>query len=419
MSIPSIKFRPRTVSNQKPILQCYISLYGVKAPKFSTQIKITDGLRWLQKAQYIEPTKEEFKDLAQSKNAILLQITTTVNNCFTHLTSLGRPISAKSLKIEFERTWNKGIQKQPIPSLFKVYDLYVQSAEESGLEPKTISKYKKTKDHLKSFLKTKSRNDLELNEIQPLLGFQFFEYVKSLDNPQRKGKKISAGSAKRYLLYFIASMEFAFSKGYLETNPLKEVDPKVKNPKSNKTIVTEKEQLSIYRLDNLTLTERFVADISTFMFYTAFDFCDLRDFDQHQHIVEIDGIQVIKKPRFKMRKSEEPEFAVIPMNNILQEILFIKYPDYFPKYTYETVRRVYKNLCSRIGVKNYTRMSLKQIRKSAGSFYVNSGVDIKATSAKILVHTQLSHTLNSLTETKYIVIEDSTIIRETEHLRER
>ncbi|WP_337044241.1 phage integrase SAM-like domain-containing protein [Emticicia sp. 17c] len=414
MSIPSIKFRPRTISNQKPILQCYISLYGQKAPKFSTGVRITDGLRWLQKAQYIEHTKEDYKELAQSKNAILIQITTTINNCFTSLNALGKLITAQTLKAEFERVWNKGLDKPIIPTLLKNFDLYVKSKIDEDLAVKTIAKYYKTRDHLVSFIRTKSRKDFLLNEITPYFGFQFFEFIKSLDNVQKKDKKIGASTAKRYLLYVIGSMEYAFAKGLIDTNPLSEVDPKVKNNKSNKTIVTEKQQLEIYRLENLTLTERFVADITTFLFYTAFDFCDLYDFEQNKHIIEIDGVKVVQKIRFKMKKSEEPEIVTIPINNILHEILFVKYPKYFPIYSYNTVLRVYKNLCSRIGVKDYKRMSLKQIRKSGGSYYINNGVDLKIVSSKVFGHTQ-----QSITELKYSVIEDSTMIRQSEHLLKR
>jgi hypothetical protein len=78
MSIPSVRFRVRKEKHIIPTLQCYISIYGQVAPKFSTQIKMPKELRWHQKKQCFEASTE----IAHSYNQILSDITTTVNNCF-------------------------------------------------------------------------------------------------------------------------------------------------------------------------------------------------------------------------------------------------------------------------------------------------------------------------------------------------
>ena len=392
MSTPSVRFRLRKETKSSSYLQCFISIYGQEAPKFSSNISITDSI-WNQKTQ-------KFEDSA-NKNSILAEMIATVDECFIMMRRANKFITAISLKKEFLKVWK--IDIKPI-TLLQIYSDYLNDVDENrNLEEKTIGKYYQTQIHLKNYLKTLRRNDLEFNELDPRFGFNFFKWLKTF---------VSEPTAKRYLQYVKASLDFAFENGVIDNNPFLNVNPRVKHPRANKTMITENQLLEIHNLEEMTRTERQVADIAIFMFYTTLDYCDYAHFSFSEHIKEINGTEVVEKIRYKMRKTDTDEMVTIPINKILKEV-FDKYKTHFPIYPDATVRRVFKILCSRIGVVNFNKIGLKQIRKSGGTYYLNNDVPLKTVSAKILGHSSVA-----MTEKHYVKIEEKTVIRHTRHLRD-
>lgn len=397
MSIPSTRFRVRKEKYTTPTLQAYITIYGTEAPKFSTQIKVDSCLKWNQKKQLFESNNV----LAQTNNQILQEIKATVNECFIYMTRTNRVVTARTLKEDFLRAWRKDYKAITV---FGLFNDFLELQNERDIEEKTLQKYYYAKDHLERYIKQKYRcQDLEIHQIDALFGYQFFDYLC---------KSVAEPTANRYLQLLRACLEHGIRNGKIKENPLMNTRPKVHHAKPNKTMISETEQLQLFRLDELTTTERHIADITTFMFYTTFDHCDYLEFRQEKHIVQSDSKRVIEKRRYKERKKQNPLICSIVVNNILDEIL--KRNPILPPYPEETVRRIYKNLCCRIGVKDSHRMGLKQIRKSGGTFYVNEDVPLKTVSEKILGHTSIA-----MTEKHYVKINNDTAIRHTKHLEER
>lgn len=406
MSVPVINFRVRTENYKIPTLQGYITIYGEDAPKFSTQVKILQGLNWNQEKQRFTNKS----DLAAANNAILDEIRVKLANTFVYMSRLELPINCRTLKAEFLKVWRPDRKKTTLVELYDdFYKVQVERRKTGEIEKKTLDKYDYCKDHLISFLKKNYKSaDLDFYLVDAVFGYQFFDYLS-----KGKPKSIcSQETAKRYISYINSCMELAIINRKIKENPLREVKPKVKGKKSKKIIIKESQQLKIFRLNDLTITERHIADITTFLFYTAFDHCDYLVFSQEEHIKVIDKQRVIQKIRYKERKKDNPLLCTILINDVLSDILK-RYPT-FPKYPDQTVRRIYKNLCSRIEIANSEEYTLKAIRKSGSSFYRNNGVSPKTVSESILGHTTMR-----MSETHYLVTEPETLIKESIHLLER
>lgn len=400
MSIPTVRFRIRKEKYTTPTLQAYIGIYGEEAPKYSTQVKARPELRWNQKKQRFEASTE----LAHSYNQILTEIVTTVNNCFLHMTRTAKLVTAKSLKKDFIKVWEK---ENKVITVMDLMADFLKFQDKRDIEPKTREKYTWGHEHLKEFIKKVHRcDDLEIHNITAQFGYQYFRYMTT-----KKIDKLSEATANRYLQQLRKCLDFAIENGKITENPLNIARPKVTYAKPNKSIVTEKQILEIFKLDELTTTERHIADICTFLFYTTYDHCDYLEFDHEKHLHYCDNQLTIQKRRYKERKKPEPLVCVVSVNNILKKILDRNKP--FPKYPSQTVLKVFKRLASRIGL-DATKIGLKQLRKSGGTFYINEDVPLKTVSEKILGHTTVA-----MTEHYYIKVFAETAIRHTSHLQER
>ncbi|MER0442501.1 site-specific integrase [Emticicia sp. W12TSBA100-4] len=399
MSIPTVRFRIRKEKYTIPTLQAYIGIYGEEATKYSTQVKARPELRWNQKKQRFEASTE----LAHSYNQILTEIVTTVNNCFLHMTRTARTVTAKTLKKDFIKIWEK--ENKTITVMELMTD-FLKFQDSRKLEIKSREKYTWGHEHLKTFLKKKHRcEDLEIHNITAQFGYQYFRFLTSKKEP------LSEATANRYLQQLRACLNFAIENGKIEENPLNYSRPKVSHAKPNKATITEQQMLKIFRLDELTTTERHIADICTFLFYTTYDHCDYLEFSHEKHLHFVDAQLTIQKRRYKERNKAEPLVCVVSVNNILKKILDRNKP--FPKYPSQTVLKIFKRLASRIGI-DATEIGLKQLRKSGGTFYINEGVPLKTVSEKILGHTTVA-----MTEHYYIKIFAETALKQTSHLQER
>lgn len=406
MSVPVINFRVRKDNVTTPTLQGYISIYGEEASKFSLQIKIKPPLRWNQEQQRFTNKSA----IAESNNSILDKIRAKLNQCFIYMSRIEAPINCRTLKVQFLKDWRPDRKRTTLLELYKEYYLVQQNRlKRQEILQKTLDKYEKCSEHLKSFIsKTYKLGDIDIFLVDSVFGKQFFDFLSKGNN-----KICDEGTAKRYLSFVNNSLELAINNRRIKENPLKDVKPRVKRKSSKKIIIKEKEQLSIYNLADLTKTERHVADISTFLFYTCFDYCDYIDhFSKQKHIVVIDGKRAIQKPRYKERKKTNPLTCTIPINNILEEIL-AKY-EILPQYPDKTIRQIYRNLATRVGIANAQEIGTKQLRKSGGSYYVNEGVPLKIVSETILGHTRVA-----MSEKHYIKIDPETIIKLTSHLLQR
>lgn len=392
MSYPSVRFRLRHEKKSSSFLQCFISLYGIDATKFSTNIP-TSNETWNQK-------KQKFED-SPVKNLVLDEIRAKIEETFILMKRTDRPLTAHTLKKQFLDSWRNN--RKPL-TLLQIYDEYLTEIKTRNLEPKTVAKYEKTKEHLIDYLKKQNRNDLQIEEIDTRTGFGFFNYMKT---------KAEQPHAKRTLEQFKGSIQFAFETGKIERDILEPVKVKIKHPRTNKTVIDERTQLDVYQLDELSRTERQIADITTFIFYTSFDHCDYMEFDFEKHLREINGVLCVEKRRYKMRKTDTDETVVIPVNAIMKEIIE-KYKTHFPQYPDQTVRRVFKNLLSRVGVLEFKKIGLKQLRKSGGTHYLNNDVPLKTVSAKILGHSN-----TGITEKYYVKIKPETVIRHIEGMKKR
>lgn len=400
MSIPTVRFRIRKEKYTIPTLQAYIGIYGEEAPKYSTQVKARPELRWNQKEQCFKVNTE----LAHSYNQILTEIVTTVNNCFLHMTRTAKLVTAKTLKQDFIKVWEKNNKVVTIMELMKDYLAF---QDERDIETKTRDKYDYGHEHLKEFLKKKHRcQDLEIHNITAQFGYQFFRWLTT-----RQTDKLAESTANRYLQQLRGCIDLGIENGKTDENPLNFSRPKVTHTKPNKTTITEQQMLKIFRLDELTTTERHIADICTFLFYTTYDHCDYLEFSHEKHLHFVDTQLTIQKRRYKERKKEQPLVCVVSVNNIIKKILDRNKP--FPKYPSQTVLKIFKRLASRIGV-DATEIGLKQLRKSGGTFYINEGVPLKTVSEKILGHTTVA-----MTEHYYIKVFSETSIKHTSHLQER
>lgn len=396
--IPSIRFRVRREKSKSPIIQCHISLYGQDSPRFSTQIKVDTGLSWHQKKQHFIQNNP----VAYANNGILNEIKAKILDCFTLLSRKKEPMSAYLLKDEFVKIWK---QKEKIYTIRYLFTNFLEYTQQRNIEKKTLSKYLTCEKHLQDFLKKQyGRNDLDLSQIDAITGYRFFEYLI---------KKVCESTANRYLQYLKACLEHSIKEGLINSNPLMNARPKVKHNPVNKTMVTEAQQLTILNLDNLTTIEQHVADITTFMFYTTYDHCDYWEFRKKIHIVDVDGVGVMRKKRFKQRKSENAKVCTVIVNDAMKGILD-RIEDSFPLYPAKTILEIYRSLCSRIGVKNFERIGLKQIRKSGATYYLNNDVPLKVVSESILGHTTVT-----MTEKHYTKIEENTVLRHIKHLSAR
>ncbi|RYU94338.1 phage integrase SAM-like domain-containing protein [Emticicia agri] len=348
--------------------------------------------------------------MAESNNALLDEMRAKLNQSFVYMSRLEQLINCRTLKKQFLKDLRPNRQRV---TLLELYDDYyreqVKRFDTGEIVKKTLDKYDYCKGHLKSFIsKSYNLGDIDIYLVDTVFGYQFFDFLSKGTDPICNQK-----TAKRYLNYIKSALELAIIKRKIKESPLKDASPRAKGKKLKKIIIKENLQLDIYNLPHLTKTERHIADISTFLFYTSWDYADyFFDFDKAKHVVEVDGQKVLQKIRYKERRKEDPLLCTVLVNNILEEILN-KY-DSLPKYPDQTVRRIYKILASRVGIKHAQEISTKHIRKSGSSFYVNNGVPLKTVSATILGHEKVSRS-----ELDYIKIEPETTVRESIHLIER
>lgn len=409
MSVPTLRFRVRKEKYTTPTLQGFISIYGETAPKFSTQVKIEPGQKWNQKKQRFEDSSK----LSHSKNEIISDMVAMVNTCFTLMSrpdltgNVEQVINARTLKDQFLKGWRKDFKIHTLLEIYKdYYQVQVKRLETGEIEQKTLDKYEYGRGHIIDFLKQAYKlQDIHIFKVDAVFGYQYFDYLV-------KNLKMQKDTANRYLTYMRSSLKLAIKNRKIKDNPLNHTKPKITRKKSNKTMVTEAEQLKVYHMAHLTETERHIADFTTFIFYTTFDYCDVIEFDSEKHIQVIDETRCVRKRRYKERKKDRPIICTVPINNVLEQLLK-KYAT-FPIYPDQTVRKIYKNLLSRISVHNYQEISLKQIRKSGATYYANNGLPIETVSAGILGHEKIE-----ITQRIYTKVQPDTVVRQTHHLLNR
>lgn len=207
----------------------------------------------------------------------------------------------------------------------------------------------------------------------------------------------------RNISYLKKVFKEAKRTGLIHENPIREVScPRSRHKSAIPLETNEIQRLLTFSSDDQTLQQS--ADIVILMCFTGLDYCDYIRFNPKEHLRVIDGANMIQIHRQKNeRDGIVPKLVNIPVLPEAQRILD-KYNNLPPILKYHTLRRNLLIILRNIGVDK--PMSLKNLRKTFGTYLLNSGLRIE------LVRDSLGHETIALTERVYTIIYPETIVQD-------
>jgi site-specific recombinase XerD len=260
------------IKNGKAPIYCRITINGKRA-EISTK-RFTEPEKWSSSSSSIKGKSEEDRTI----NAHLDNIRSSIHTHYTQLSTLGKFITAETLKNNF-----LGLEEKE-RTLIETYEYHnSQMKDLIGIDvvESTLSKYVTVLNKLKPFLKKKyKRSDVFLKELNHKFVVDFEYYLKVED-------EVSHNTTMKYIRDLKKVMNMAVTNEWIVKNPF--ANFKCSYKKVVREILTEKEletfankEFSIQRLEE-------VRDIFLFCCYTGYSFVDVERLTPNDVVRGIDG----------------------------------------------------------------------------------------------------------------------------------
>jgi integrase/recombinase XerD len=393
MVFPTVRFRIRNQSKTvTPKLYAYVRLYGIEAPKFSTNISAIYPFD--KKQQRFKSTNSE----AASLNRQLEIIRADIINIFNTAATNGIETNSHSLRNEYLRS------KEKFAPDFNIFPNYINTfisthKRFATMEPQTVEKWKSVITFFVECFPALLLQDVETKHIDI--------FAEKLKYKKCKKTKVNSNdfvlsNLNRLKHFFI----YAEKNGDILKNPVFVSEYREQEPEQDIHVVSFE---TIKRLEYLILQpqQSEIRDCFLVMFYTGFNYSDYREFSANP-LLYIVG-EHIEKKRYKNRKKKKNKYAAISITQQLRNILE-KYNYQLPIFPCWKITYELKKMFRSIGFTDVSHVSTNLARRSLSTYALNQGVDIK------VVSDMIGHHSVKTTEKHYAKMHIKTVVEKTKNL---
>lgn len=399
-----IIFWPRkSESDPENKAKLYVSI-GMKHARVAIPTGITIAPKDWEKGKIIGTT-EELLNIDQELKTIKLKL----QEIETELRLQGKTVSPQRIK----QTYYSQNFNTPVfcPSFLNVFRAFLEKKKELiGIEIKDRAyiKYEASYKRVKEFIKySYKRSDLELDEIRPKFGLDFYHFLRTIRN-------CGEGYSSKLATILKAVMDYAIIEEHIQYNLLKPL--KFKKGKAKEIVFLTVEQLKILINTQFPSTaQNITRDCFLFQCYTGLAYIDLVAFSSEHIKIDANGRSWIMINRAKTGTK-----SIIPLLPEAHNII-IKYAELdkstfdnvsqrglLPVYSNQAMNRLLKEIGLIVGI-NPEIMSTHTARKTFATTVLNTaGVSIETVSA------MLGHSSTKITQSHYAKVNQNKISSEME-----
>lgn len=274
--------RKKRTKNGKALIMLRITVNGCRA-EISVKRKI-DPERWDSSANRVKGNKGDAREI----NALIDKLMLRLNKIYAGLVEEDDVVTADKIKQIFQ---GKEPVRKTLLEAFDHHNLMMKSRVGIDFSPSTYTRYKTTYDHIKNFLLHQySQSDIFLQQIR-------YPFITDLEHYLKVVRKCNHNSTLKYIRNFRKIMNMAVKNDWMDKDPFKAYQVKLKDTKRvfltrEELQVLEVKQIEINRLDQ-------VRDVFVFCCYTGLSYVDVEKLSLKEIVIGLDGDQWISIDRTK------------------------------------------------------------------------------------------------------------------------
>lgn len=338
------------------------------------------------KKEYWDVAKGRMK--ASAENSVLVNgwidhTSNTIKKLFLAFATDGKRITSKELKQLF---LGKGPKSKTLLEAFDYHNLKMSDMVKAGkVVPKTLLRYKITRDKVEAFLKHQYRAcDKSLPELRLAFVTEFEHYLLTVD-------KLQSNTAYKYIKNLKKITTMAVGLEWIPSNPFTNFRCSYTNPE--REILTQEELNTIIKkdLDIVRLSE--VRDVFIFCCYTGFAYADVYNFRQNAVMLGLDGNYWLSTNRQKTGTKEKVPLLPIALDIIERykdHKYCVEHDKLLPVNSNQRYNSYLKELADICGIKKHLTTHIAR-HTFATTVTLANGVPIETVSA-MLGHTNIKTT---------------------------
>lgn len=303
----------------------------------------------------------------QEKNQRLANIEADLLMNFNFLRSQSKPITAEILKAIYMG------KARTVPATVLGFYRFFVDRHTANIVKETAKHWESKLNVLTKYVQKKlKRKDVDLAEITPTWGIDFYEYCIKHNHTGKTTAARSVAALRQVLNHAVV-------EGVLVANPLAVL--RLKRDKSKPIKFLSQEQLQqLAECPYYDNRLQRVVDCFCFQAYTGMAYNELLHFDQHKHLkADNKGITWIM-----IHRGKTDELSMIPLLSSAR-VLLEKYSYKLPVVTNQKMNDYIKEAATVAGLDNVAEISTHVARKTAGMYLLNAGLRLESVS-KILGH---------------------------------
>ncbi|BDD04399.1 transposase [Aureibacter tunicatorum] len=315
-------------------------------------------------------------ELSQIHNTVLHNMRAKLERIYNALISFGKLVSSKIVKDIYQG--NRKVHYK----LVEIVEEFIQYREDQGLAYNTLKNSRNALRHLFNYLEKVNNKNLQADDIDRCFGDDFLLYLK-------KDCEVSHNTAVKLVKLIQAALDYGFKRDYIETNPLKSFEAKMRNEIKPIDFVDDQDMERLKQAEFEDKRHERVRDIFYFQCRTGLSYCDLKAFQSEAHV------KFAKQgPFIQQQRQKSSTYSVVPL---MPEAITIleKYEYKLPIISNQKYNKYLKEVADLCDI----RMSLSSHigRKTFATWLFNNEVNAVSV-MKALGHSDLKTTLRHYAE---------------------
>lgn len=286
-----------------------VTVDGQRAAEISTQ-------RYIHPDKWLNGKVKGNSEEARSINAYLDILKSKIYDHQRDIIHSGEQVTAETMRSKLLGSDEK---KRMLIPIFENHNRQMKNLIGAEYAKGTYERFETTLEHLKNFLKEKySVTDIDIHKVDHAFITDFDFYLKSPHKVARKTKTLylrcANNSTVKYLKNFKKIILICIANGWLDKNPFINYKGKVKEVERNYCTPDELEVIISKEIFNERLEQ--VRDIYVAACYTGLAYIDIKQLDENNLVIGIDGEKWMSTHR---QKTDTP--SNIPILPIVEQII--------------------------------------------------------------------------------------------------
>lgn len=294
--------KPKLYTNGAVPVYFRITVDGIER-EMSTKLQVDPG-KWLASAQRLLGKS----DIVKATNDYIEVLQTKAIQARTHLTALGKPITADSIRALVQ---DRPLEQHMIMDVFRDHNRKMKELIGRDYSEGTMERYNTSYNHTLSFMREKyGVDDMDIQKLDYAFIVDYEHWLKTV-------RQCDHNTTMKYLSNFKKIVLICIKKKWLSGDPF--ADFKMTKRKKKRKPLS---QLELNKIANKVFScERLnaVRDIFLFSCYTGLAYADVKKLKKTDIFIGIDGYQWIKCTRKKMER--EDSTSNIPLLPAAEEIV--------------------------------------------------------------------------------------------------